>query len=122
MGESDKLQKTKNNIPFHYKLLRTILQSLIIFCFLMMCLYIVGNFQNFQDKSQEILLNVLSYTAIFTILLTIPLFVENIIMLFTEKNKFRIILSILMLIFSVLICFLFMGISNIIVFLTDGVY
>lgn len=122
MNESKEIKNTKEkpNLPFHYKLLRTILQSLLIFCFLLMCLYIVGNFQDFQDKSQEILLEVLSYTSIFTSLLTIPLIIENIIMLFTDKKKLYHVFSLIMMIFTVLFCFLCLGISHFIVFLADG--
>lgn len=116
----NKDSKKKHTHPFYYKLLRTIIQCLVIFCFLLFCLYIVGNFQNFGDKSQQILLKVLSYTSMFTSLLTIPLFIENLICLFVEKKKIKTILALLTLLITVILCFAFLGASHLIVYLAEG--
>lgn len=104
-----------------YKILKIVLICLVIFCFLLMCLYIMGNFQLFQDRSQGLILKVLSYTAIFTGLLTIPILIENVIMLFTENKKWKSIISIILLLLCIVFCVICLGISNIVIFLSEGI-
>lgn len=94
----------KIKTPFLYRITQTIILTLVIFCIFLLILYIVGNFQNFQDESQKIILMVLLFSAILTTFLTVPIFVENIIMLFTLKKKKMRIISLILMILTVIFC------------------
>ena len=59
------------------------------FCIILITLYIIGNYQNFQDENQEWILTLLSYVAIFNSLFSIVLTVETAIKIFTEKQKIK---------------------------------
>lgn len=101
-----KYGKKKFSNSLTYKLSMTIHLIFSVFCLTLVVLYVIGNFQNFQDKSQQIILNSLAYSAIFTALLSIFLVIETIIKIFTEKNKgrniFNLIYLLLTIIFSVI--------------------
>ncbi len=94
----------KIKTPLLYRITQTIILTLVIFCVFLLILYIVGNFQNFQDESQKIILKVLLFSAILTSFLTVPIFIENIIMLFTIKKKKMRIISLLLMILTVIFC------------------
>lgn len=112
-------KKTFSN-TLTYKLTMILDVVLTIFCILLVSLYVIGNYQNFQDNTQSIILVILSYTAVFTTMLSICLFVETIIKLFTEKRKFMHIINGIYLIISTIFCILFSGMSNVISFLSMG--
>ncbi|MCR4741501.1 MAG: hypothetical protein K5866_01330 [Treponema sp.] len=118
LNKSDSATYKKS--PFIYKLLSMIIICLIVFCSLLLGLYIMGNFQIFQDRSQTIILKVLSYTGIFTALLSIPLLIENIIMLITEKEKIKYVIRILWVCLAIIFCILCVGLSDIIIYLSEG--
>lgn len=94
----------KIKTPFLYRITQTIILTLVIFCIFLLVLYTVGNFQSFQDESQKIILMVLLFSAILTSFLTVPIFIENIIMLFTIKKKKMRIISLLLMILTVIFC------------------
>lgn len=112
-------KKTFSN-TLTYKLTMILDVVLTIFCILLVSLYVIGNYQNFQDNTQSIILVILSYTAVFTTMLSICLFVETIIKLFTEKRKFMHIINGIYLIISTILSILFSGMSNVISFLSMG--
>ena len=60
-----------------------------VFCVILIALYIIGNYQNFQDENQQWLLTLLSYAAIFNSLFSIVLAVETFIKIFTENRKLK---------------------------------
>jgi len=103
-----------------YKLTMILQIVLTIFCILLVTLYVLGNYQNFQDNTQSIILTILSYTSIFNALLSICLFIETIIKVFTEKRKIIHILNGIFLLFTTILCFFFSGFSNVISFLSTG--
>jgi len=94
----------KISTPLLYRITRTIILSLVIFSLLLITLYVVGNYQNFQDLSQKTILNVLMYTAILTLFLTVPVIVEDIIMLFVIKQKTGRIVSLVLMLLTILFC------------------
>ena len=118
LNKSDSATYKKSS--FIYKLLSMIIICLIVFCSLLLGLYIMGNFQVFQDKSQTIILKVLSFTGIFTALLLIPLLLENIIMLITEKKKLMYLVRIIFVILAIIFCIICVGLSDIIIYLSEG--
>lgn len=96
--------KKRIKTPFLYRITQTVVLSLLIFSFFLIILYVVGNFQNFQDKSQKTILNVLLFTSILTSFLTIPIIIENIIMFFTIKQKKNRIISLIFMSFTIIFC------------------
>ena len=97
-----------------YKFSMTLNLVITIFCVLLITLYIIGNYQNFQDENQKWLLSILSYAAIFNTLFSILLTAETAIKLFTEKHKIKNFINMIMLIASAIFCFFCTGTSNII--------
>lgn len=93
----------------------------IVSCILLTSLYIIGNYQNFQDKSQQIILFFLSYDSIFSTLLSFLLLIETIVKIFTEKYKIKNIINALMLLLAILFCISSTGIAGIISYLSTGI-
>lgn len=122
MNKTRKFQKNRKKISFTFvlKLTKTIILTLCIFCILMIILYTVGNYQDFQDKSQQIILNTLSYTSIITLFLTIPVIIESTIRLFTVKKKSESIITIILMLITILIMIGCISISSVISFLSQG--
>lgn len=112
-------KKTFSN-TLTYKLTMILQIVLTIFCILLVTLYILGNYQDFQDSTQSILLIILSYTSIFNALLSVCLFVETVFKIFTEKRKFIHIINGIFLLLTAIICIVFSSLSNIISFLSSG--
>ena len=72
-----------------YKLLMTLNIFFLAFCITLTALYIIGNYQSFLDKTQQIILKVLSISAIFTALLSVFLIFETFLKIITEKHKIK---------------------------------
>ena len=106
---------------FTYKFSMTINLAITVFCVILITLYIIGNYQGFQDENQEWLLAILSYAAIFNSLFSIVLTVETAIKLFTEKQKIKNLINMIALIASAVFCIFCTGISNIISYISGGV-
>ena len=104
-----------------YKVSLTLNLAITAFCIILITLYIIGNYQNFQDENQQWLLSILSYTAIFNSLFSIVLMIETGIKLFTEKNKFKNILNLTVLLGSAVFCIFCTGTSNIISYISGGI-
>ncbi|MCR4632229.1 MAG: hypothetical protein K5786_11420 [Treponema sp.] len=93
----------------------------VVFCILLTALYIIGNYQNFLDKTQEIILSLLSYVSIFSALLSFLLLIESIVKIFTEKYKIRSIIYSFLLLLSIIFCVSSTGIAGIISYLSMGI-
>ncbi len=106
---------------FTYKFSMTMNLAITVFCVILITLYIIGNYQGFQDENQEWLLSILSYAAIFNSLFSIVLTVETAIKLFTEKQKIKNLINMIALIASAIFCIFCTGISNIISYISGGV-
>ena len=104
-----------------YKVSITLNLAVTAFCILLITLYIIGNYQNFQDENQEWLLTLLSYVTIFNSLFSIVLSVETAIKLFTEKQKIKNLINLIMLIISAIFCIFCTGTSNVISYISGGI-
>ena len=104
-----------------YKFSMTLNFAITVFCVILIALYIIGNYQNFQDENQQWILSVLSFAAIFNSLFSILLMVETTIKLFTEKHKIKNLINLIMLIASGIFCIFCTGTSNIIGYLSGGI-
>jgi len=116
---SDDLPK-KITTPFLYRITQTVILSFVIFCLFLIILYVVGNFQNFQDLSQQSILHVLFYTSILTSFLTIPVIIEDIIMLITIKIKTGRIISLICMILADIFCIFCILISGAVEVISTG--
>ena len=122
------MQNTKKNDFFTesksflilYKLTKSLVSVLVIFSALLFCLYLIGNFQNFLDKSLLLILNVLSVSSIICCFLAFCGFLENIFFLFTHESKGKCILSILIMLFCVCLNIFFISYSTVIRELSIG--
>ena len=104
-----------------YKVSMTLNLAITAFCITLITLYIIGNYQNFQDENQEWLLTVLSYVAIFNSLFSILLSVETGIKIFTEKQKIKNIINLIALLTSTVFCIFCTGTANIISYISGGI-
>ena len=104
-----------------YKFSMTLNFAITVFCIILIALYIIGNYQEFQDENQQWILSVLSFAAIFNSLFSILLMVETTIKLFTEKHKIKNLINLIMLIASGIFCIFCTGTSNIIGYLSGGI-
>ena len=104
-----------------YKFSLTLNLAITFFCIILITLYIIGNYQNFQDENQQWLLTILSYAAIFNSLFSLVLTVETAIKLFTEKQKIKNLINMLALIASAIFCIFCTGTSNIISYISGGI-
>lgn len=104
-----------------YRFSMTMNLAITIFCIILIALYIIGNYQNFQDENQQWLLTILSYAAIFNSLLSLVLTIETAIKLFAEKQKIKNLINMIMLILSGIFCTFCTGISNIISYISGGI-
>lgn len=119
----NKTKITKNkkiSFTFILKLTKTIIYTMLVFCILLIILYVIGNYQNFQDKSQQFILDTLSYSSICTLFLTVPVLIESFIRLFTVKKKADSIITIINMIFSIVLMLLCMSFSSAVGFLSEG--
>jgi len=104
-----------------YKVSMTLNLAITVFCIILITLYIIGNYQGFQDENQQWLLSMLSYISIFNSLFSIVLTAETAIKIFTEKQKIKNIINIVALIMSALFCIFCTGTSNIISYVSGGI-
>ena len=104
-----------------YKVSMTLNLVITAFCVILITLYIIGNYQNFQDENQQWILTLLSYVSIFNSLFSIVLSVETAIKLFTEKQKIKNFVNLLALLASAIFCIFCTGTSNIISYISGGI-
>ena len=104
-----------------YKVSMTLNLAITAFCIILITLYIIGNYQGFQDENQQWILSILSYIAIFNSLFSIVLTIETGIKIFTEKQKVKNIINMIALILSALFCIFCTGTSNIISYISGGI-
>ena len=113
-------KKTFSN-TITYKLLMNLDMFFNLFCLTLVMLYTIGNYQSFQDKSQQIILNTLSVSAIFTALLSFFLIFETLIKDFTEKSKIKNLLHLIFLIITIIFCVIYIVISCSIDYISLGI-
>ena len=104
-----------------YKFSMTLNFAITVFCVILITLYIIGNYQEFQDENQQWILSVLSFAAIFNSPFSVLLIVETAIKIFTEKHKIKNLINLLILIASAIFCIFCTGTSNIIGYLSGGI-
>ena len=113
-------QLKKHPLSFLFRLIKNIVFALFLFNFVLVILYIVGNYQEFQVESQQLLLNVITFTSITLLILSVLIFFETGIRLFTKEDKIRSLILLMLMIINVIFGFLCMSFSNIVYYLSEG--
>lgn len=107
-----------NNLT--YKVSMVINLTFTVFSILLVILYILGNYQNFQDHSQKLILDILSYISIFNSIFSILLFIESIFKLILENKKIKTVLNMIFLVFTIILELFCLEISTVISYLSTG--
>lgn len=103
-----------------YKVSMTVDFVFFLFEIILLLLYFIGNYQNFQDSSQQFILKVLFFSSIFTSIFSFLLLIESIIKIFSEKQKGKSIINSIFLLISIIFSIFSMEFSNIIMYLSEG--
>ena len=103
-----------------YKVSMTVDFVFFLFEIILLLLYFIGNYQNFQDSSQQFILKILFFSSIFTSIFSFLLLIESIIKIFSEKQKEKSIINSIFLIISIIFSIFSMEFSNIIMYLSEG--
>ena len=103
-----------------YKVSMTVDFVFFLFEIILLLLYFIGNYQNFQDSSQQFILKILFFSSIFTSIFSFLLLIESIIKIFSEKQKGKSIINSVFLIISIIFSIFSMEFSNIIMYLSEG--
>ena len=103
-----------------YRISMTVDLVFFLFEIILMMLYFIGNYQNFQDSSQQFILKILFFSSIFTSIFSFLLLIESIIKIFSEKQKGKSIFNSVFLIISIIFSIFSMEFSNIIMYLSEG--
>lgn len=103
-----------------YKICMTVDFVFFLFGIILMLLYFIGNYQGFQDSSQQFILKILFFSSIFSCLFSFLLLIESIIKIFSENKKAKHILNSIFLVFCIIFGLFSMEFSNIIMYLSEG--
>ena len=106
---------------FIYRFFMTLNFTFTVFCLILSILYIIGNYQSFQDSSQKLIITIASFSSSFNLLLSVILIIETIFKVFTENHKIKSIFRILFLLLTIILCFVCMELSSIISYLSAGI-
>lgn len=107
-----------NSLTYKFSLI--ICLTLLLFSLILIGLYIIGNYQNFQDQTQQFLLELLSYIAIFNAILSILLIVESIFKIALENRKVKSVINLFFLIITFIFELFSLEISTVISYLSKG--
>ncbi len=107
-----------NSLTYKFSLI--ICLTLLLFSIILIGLYIIGNYQNFQDQTQQFLLELLSYIAIFNAILSILLIVESIFKIVLENRKVKSVINLFFLIITFIFELFSLEISTVISYLSKG--
>lgn len=106
---------------FIYRFFMTLNFTFTVFCLILSILYIIGNYQSFQDSSQKLIITIASFSSSFNLLLSVILIIETIFKVFTENHKIKSIFRILFLLLTIILCLVCMELSSIISYLSAGI-
>lgn len=107
-----------NSLTYKFSLI--ICLTLFLFSLILIGLYIIGNYQNFQDQTQQFLLELLSYIAIFNAILSILLIVESLFKIALENRKVKSVINLFFLIITFIFELFSLEISTVISYLSKG--
>lgn len=114
--------KLKNYTTLLFKLVKTLVSFMTLFCVILIILYISGNFQGFLDSTQLLILKVTSISAIFLGICAFLGILISISFIYGDKttNKKRGILYIIGMFFLIIFSLVIITISTTLEYLSKG--
>lgn len=121
--ENQNRNKKRFTITFLFfeKLLRNIITSLFVISIFLFCLYIIGNYQSFTDKSQLLILSVLSICSIILGTMSFLGIIQNIVFMFFKNKKTTSFFTIIFYIITLIVAFAFIFYTTVINRLAKGI-
>ena len=110
-----------NTLHIFNKLTKNCVWLFFLFNVILFVLYVMGNFYNFLDETQLLILKVLTISSIFQSILSLILFIENIIYIFFTHSKVARFFTITFSILSLIIGIVFIIYSTLVKQLSTGV-
>lgn len=110
-----------NTLRIFNKLTKNCVWLFFLFNVILFVLYVMGNFYNFLDETQLLILKVLTISSIFQSILSLILFIENIIYIFFTHSKVARFFTIIFSILSLIIGIVFIIYSTLVKQLSTGV-
>lgn len=104
-----------------YKLASSMVFIWFSFEFLLFLFYLIGNYQNFLDKSQLLILQLLSYSAVITFCLCFISLSILVILMILRTYKLTNLLRLLPILLALVINIIFLSYSTIITQLSEGI-
>ena len=100
--KKEKQPKKRRAFPFVFvsRLTRNSIFLILLICVLLFILYLIGNFQNFIDKSQLRILAVLSGGAVALCIMSVLGVIEEIVFIFLKEKKAGSFFSIVFFVFT----------------------
>jgi len=110
-----------NTLRIFNKLTKNCVWLFFLFNLLLFALYVMGNFYNFLDKTQLLILNVLFVSSIFQSILSFILFIENMIYIFFTNLRIRRVFTIIFSLISLVVGIVFIIYSSLVKELAIGI-
>ncbi len=120
MAEKDSEKSIKITFSFIFRFIVALIIALFAISLFLILLYICGNYQNFQDENQAIVLTALSYTSMFLFFLILPVTIHHIFDLISRKNIIKKIIYIALCAAALCFSLAAFSFSNTINFLSRG--
>lgn len=121
--KQEKRFKNRHSFAFVFleRLTRNSIFLLLLICLLLFAFYLIGNFQGFIDKSQLIILRVLSVCSVGLCIMSVTGFILETIFLFMKEKKAGLLFSMLFFIFTFVTGFAFIVFSTVIRRIATGI-
>ncbi len=123
--DKQKQKPVKKNYKFPFVFLSRLTRNaafvLLLICIFLFLLYMIGNYQAFEDKTQLLILSILSFCAIVLCIMTFLSFLQEAVFLFILKKKTGTIFSMLFFLFMLVLGIFFIVFASVIRRLSLGI-
>ncbi len=123
--DKQKQKPVKKNYKFPFVFLSRLTRNaafvLLLICIFLFLLYMIGNYQAFEDKTQLLILSTLSFCAIVLCIMTFLSFLQEAVFLFILKKKTGTIFSMLFFLFMLVLGIFFIVFASVIRRLSLGI-
>jgi len=109
-------------IRLFYRMTKTIVALPALFCLFILLFFITGNFQDFSDSTQSIILTTLGIASVFYAIVSFCSLIEGIVLLFFKDSLLlrQKIFFIIFMVFSLVLSISLVSMSLILGVLTEG--
>ncbi len=122
MKDEKNIEKSWQNSAFWlFRLTRTSVFIMFFFCILLFLFYLIGNYQNFMDKTQLLILSALAFSSILEVVLSFLGIIEIIFFMIANKFSVKNLFSLLFMLLSLIMSIIFVIYSVIIKRIATGV-